>query len=86
MPELKPGFAGVPPENGVEPPSVADLAEQIKALKAANTVEAAPQRAAKRQVCAQEPVTATIRRREQEAGGERQRRGSEEKDRKAARG
>jgi N12 class adenine-specific DNA methylase len=41
---------------------VADLAERIKALKAAHSVETAPQRSAGRRVSAEEPVTARIRR------------------------
>jgi cell pole-organizing protein PopZ len=43
-------------------PSVSDLAERIKALKAANTIEAMPQRARQKQSSAEEPVTARIRR------------------------
>ena len=64
--ELKAGLTGMPPEDGKEQPSVTELAEKIKALKAGNTVEAAPQRTAKRQVSAEEPVTTRIRRRETE--------------------
>jgi len=45
------------------PPSVSDLADQIKALKAAHTVEATPQRARQKHSCAEEPVTSRIRRR-----------------------
>ncbi len=61
--KLKAGLAGVPAEDGAEPPSAADLAERIKTLKAAHTIEAAPQRAAKRpSLAAEEPVTARIRR------------------------
>jgi hypothetical protein len=82
--QLKAGLAGVPPEDGPEPPTVADLAERIKALKTGNAVEATPPRAAKRQASAEEPVTAKIKRREQE-GREWQRRVGEE-ERKAARG
>jgi len=67
--ELKAGLAGGVPEEGKEKPSVADLAEKIKRLGAANTVEAAPQRTAKRQVSAEEPVTARIRRRAEEEPG-----------------
>jgi hypothetical protein len=43
-------------------PTVAELAEQITALKAAHTVEATPERTAKRKIAAEEPVTARIRR------------------------
>jgi hypothetical protein len=85
--KLKAGLAGVKPEDGAEPPSVAELAERIKTLKAGNTVEAAPQRTAKRQVSAEEPVTSRIRRREAEGEGEGewQRRVSEAGDKEATR-
>ena len=46
-----------------EGPSVSELAEKIKALKAANTIEATPQRARQKHSSAEEPVTARIRRR-----------------------
>ena len=62
--QLKAGLSGVPPEQGADaPPTVAELAERIKALKAAHTIEAAPQRTGKRRSSAEEPVTARIRRR-----------------------
>jgi cell pole-organizing protein PopZ len=61
---LKTGLSATPHEpaesNG---PSVSDLADRIKALKAANTIEAAPQRIRQKQLTAEEPVTARIRRR-----------------------
>ena len=44
-------------------PSVSELAEKIKALKAAHSIEAAPQRARQKHSTAEEPVTARIRRR-----------------------
>src|SRR5207253_2113563 len=44
-------------------PSVSDLAERIKALKAAHSIEATPQRVRQKQSTAEEPVTARIRRR-----------------------
>jgi N12 class adenine-specific DNA methylase len=43
-------------------PTVSDLAEKIKALKAANTIEATPQRVRQKHSSAEEPVTARIRR------------------------
>ena len=46
-----------------EGPSVSELAEKIKALKAANNIEATPQRARQKHSSAEEPVTARIRRR-----------------------
>ena len=60
--QLKAGLSGAEPQEGA--PSVADIAAQIKALKAAHTIEATPERAGKRRtVAAEEPVTARIRRR-----------------------
>ena len=44
-------------------PPVAELAERIKSLKAAHTIDAAPERTAPRRIAAEEPVTARIRRR-----------------------
>jgi len=45
-------------------PSISEVVEQIKALKAAHTVEATPERAGtRRTVAAEEPVTTRIRRR-----------------------
>ena len=60
---LRLSLSGTPAEGE---PTAADLAEKIKALKAANVVEAAPQRTGKRTTSAEEPVTARIRRREAE--------------------
>lgn len=53
-------------------PSASELAELIKALKAANNVESAPQRTGQRQSTAEEPIAASIRRRQEAsvAGGE----------------
>ena len=64
---------------------MAELAERIKALKAGNSVESAPQRSKGQRAHAEEPVTARIRRREQEAGGEWQRLVSEEEERRVGR-
>ena len=44
-------------------PSVSELAEKIKALKAAHSIEATPQRVRQKHSSAEEPVTARIRRR-----------------------
>ena len=82
--QLKAGLSGAEPKEGE--PTVAELAEKIKALRAANSVEAAPTRTATRRLSAEEPVTARIRRREQEGTGEWQRLVSESGDRKAGRG
>jgi hypothetical protein len=59
--QLKVALSGAVAEEG---PSVADLAEQIKVLRAGNTVEATPERATKRQISAETPVTARIMRKE----------------------
>jgi N12 class adenine-specific DNA methylase len=46
-----------------EGPSVSELSDRIKTLKAAHNVEAAPQRVRQKQSTAEEPVTSRIRRR-----------------------
>src|SRR4051794_1898184 len=57
--QLKLGLSAHPPE-GLPP--VAELAEKIKALREANTVEAAPERTGTRKATrAERPVTARIR-------------------------
>ncbi|MCX7392549.1 MAG: DEAD/DEAH box helicase family protein [Planctomycetales bacterium] len=45
-----------------EGPSTSELAENIKSLKSANSIEATPQRARQKHSSAEEPVTARIRR------------------------
>jgi hypothetical protein len=60
---LKSGLSQATPEPGTEPVPVAELADRIKALKAAHTIDAAPERTARRRIDAEEPVTARIRRR-----------------------
>ena len=59
--QLKAGLSQATPEAGTPP--VAELAERIKSLKAAHTIDAAPERTAPRRIAAEEPVTARIRRR-----------------------
>jgi hypothetical protein len=59
--QLKTGLSQATPEPGSAP--VAELAERIKALKATQTIDAAPERTATRRIAAEEPVTARIRRR-----------------------
>jgi len=49
-------------ENG---PTVSELAERVKALKAANTIETTPQRVQSKQATAEEPITARIRKRQE---------------------
>lgn len=48
-------------------PSVSELAGRINALKSANTIEATPQRVQRKHAAAEEPITARIRRRQEEA-------------------
>lgn len=60
---LKAGLSQAAPEPGIEP--VAEVAERIKVLIAAHTIDAAPTRTATRRIVAEEPVTARIRRRAQ---------------------
>ncbi len=61
---LKAGLSGATPEMGTEPETtVSELADRIKALKAAHTIEATPERLGIRQTSAEEPVTSRIRRR-----------------------
>jgi N12 class adenine-specific DNA methylase/predicted RNA methylase len=58
--QLKAGLSQATPEPGAPP--VAELAERIKALRSAHTIDAAPERTAPRRIAAEEPVTARIRR------------------------
>jgi N12 class adenine-specific DNA methylase len=67
--QLKAGLSATAHESSDDKgPGVSELADQIKTLKAANTIEAAPQRARQKQAAAEEPVTARIRRRHTDAG------------------
>jgi hypothetical protein len=74
--QLKVGLSRAAPANAAQSneagtesiASVSELAEQIKGLKAAHAIEAVPERTAKRQTSAEEPVTARIRRRSEAAG------------------
>jgi hypothetical protein len=62
--QLKAGLSStVYQADSEEGPSSSEVAEKIKALKAANTIEATPQRVRQKQSTAEEPVTARIRRR-----------------------
>jgi hypothetical protein len=49
-------------ENG---PTVSELAERVKALKAANTIETSSHRIQSKQATAEEPITARIRKRQE---------------------
>jgi len=63
--KLRAGLSGAEPVEGE--PTTAEVAEQIKAMRASNTVEAAPQRGVSRNVSrAERPVTARIRERAEE--------------------
>ena len=62
--QLKLGLSGAAPEaNNGSQPTAAEIANQIKALKAGQSIEATPERIGKRRGSAEEPVTARIRRR-----------------------
>jgi N12 class adenine-specific DNA methylase len=64
--QLKAGLSAAAHQSGNDKgPKVSELAERIKALKAANTIEAAPQRIQRKQAAAEEPITARIRRRQE---------------------
>jgi N12 class adenine-specific DNA methylase len=65
---LKAKLSAAGHESGEERgPTASELADRIKALKAANTIEATPQRARQKRSSAEEPVTARIRRRQEQA-------------------
>ena len=59
--QLKAGLSSTAHEEDKEVPTISDLAEKIKALKAAHNVEATPQRARQKHSTAEEPVTARRR-------------------------
>ena len=62
--QLKVGLSGGAPEsNGELLPGLSEIAEQIKRLKTAHTIDATPQRIGRRRTSAEEPVTTRIRRR-----------------------
>ncbi len=62
--ELKAGLSATAQAQGDEAkPTVSELAEKIKTLKASHSIEATPQRARQKHSSAEEPVTARIRRR-----------------------
>ena len=64
--QLKVGLSGGAPEaNGGLLPGLSEIAEQIKRLKTAHTIDATPQRIGRRRTSAEEPVTSRIRRRMQ---------------------
>jgi hypothetical protein len=61
--QLKAGLSGASQKERKEGPSVSELAACVKAIKAANTVDAAPERVRQKPSSAEEPITARIRRR-----------------------
>jgi hypothetical protein len=62
--QLKTGLSGATHEpDKKDGPSIPELADRINALKAANNIEAAPQRVRQKHSSAAEPITARIRRR-----------------------
>jgi hypothetical protein len=62
--QLKAGLSGTAQKEGKEVgPSIAELAGRIKAIKAAQSVEATPQRVRQKHSSAEEPITTRIRRR-----------------------
>jgi hypothetical protein len=58
--QLKAGLSAAQPQEGQ--PSVSELADQIKSLKSAHSIEAAPERTGKRKAVGERPVTNRIRR------------------------
>jgi hypothetical protein len=69
--DLKAGLSGIAPVPGIgTPQAIQEIAEQIKKLKAANTIEPSPIRGANRRFSAEEPVTVRIRRRSQNITGQ----------------
>ncbi len=64
--QLKAGLSGTPPgEETDAAPSTSDLADAIKTLKAAHTIDALSERTEKRASSVEEPVTVRIQRRRQ---------------------
>jgi N12 class adenine-specific DNA methylase len=64
--QLKAGLSATAQSQGDEKgPNVSELAEKIKTLKAAHSIEATPQRVRQKHSTAEEPVTARIRRRQE---------------------
>ena len=63
--QLKTGLSDTRESAQLDGPSVAELSEKIKVLKAANTIEAAPQRERQKNSTAEEPIALKIRRRQE---------------------
>ena len=69
--ELKAGLSGTSSEQDTEGrPSMSELCEKIRALKAAHTIEGTAERIGRRHCSAEEPVTSRIRRRKDTQGSE----------------
>jgi len=66
--QLKAGLSATPPNSKDESRlSVSELAERIKALKAAHTIEASPERMGKRRLSAEPSIASRIRKRAEES-------------------
>ena len=65
--QLKAGLSASHGQGAEGGPTVAEIAAQVKALKAAHNIEATPQRVRQKHSAAEEPVTARIRRRAEAA-------------------
>jgi hypothetical protein len=63
--QLKGGLSATPHEPDEPGPTDSELADRIKALKGANTIEGAPHRVQRQHASAEEPITARIRRRQE---------------------
>jgi hypothetical protein len=63
---LKAGLSATAHESSDDKgPGVSELAERIKTLKAAHSIDATPQRVRQKQSSAEEPITARIRKRQE---------------------
>ena len=64
--QLKAGLSATAHDaNNEDGPTASELADRVKALKAANTIETTPQRVQSKQAIAEEPITARIRKRQE---------------------
>lgn len=63
--QLKAGLSGTSHQTDESRPTVSELADQIKALKGANSIDVTPQRVQRKHISAEEPITARIRRRQE---------------------
>jgi N12 class adenine-specific DNA methylase len=61
--QLKTGLSAATHNSGQAGPTVSEVAERIKTLKTANSIDAVPQRERRKEIDAEEPITMRIRRR-----------------------